>query len=248
MSVTATPEQQQALLVVQDIDTRLLQVQHRRRSLPERDALMALEVEMAQTRDLVIAAEVEVSDLQGEQRKADNDVEAVRSRRDRDQARLDSGSGTAKELEGLQHEIQSLARRQAELEDIELEIMERLEGASASLTQLREKAERLAADRHEVQARLDAADAALQGEAEQLAAQRATAVAGVPADLLALYDKIRADRGGVGAAALHRGQCQGCRIALNATEISRIREAAPDTVLRCEECRAILVRTPESGL
>lgn len=248
MSVTATSEQQLALLAVQDIDTRLLQVQHRQRSLPERDALKALDVEIAETRDLVIAAEVEVSDLQGEQRKADNDVEVVRTRRDRDQARLDSGSGTAKELEGLQHEVQSLAKRQAELEDVELEIMERLEGATAALTALREKAGRLSAERDQVQAQLAAADADLESQAEALAAQRATAAAAVPSALLSLYDKIRADRGGVGAAALHRGQCQACRIALNAADISRIRDADADVVLRCEECRAILVRTPESGL
>lgn len=248
MSITATPDQQQALLVVQDLDTRAMQVQHRERSLPEREALLSLDAQIADNRDLMVAAQAQVSDLRGEQLKAENDVDAVRSRRKRDQDRLDVGTGSAKELESLQHEVASLARRQSELEDIELEIMERLEAASASVAELQQQAEQLAAERQRLQEQVSSAETELRAQASTLASERVAAAAAVPADLLALYDKIRSDRGGIGAAALHRGQCQGCHIALNATEIGRIREAAPDAVLRCEECRAILVRTAESGL
>ncbi len=71
--------------------------------------------------------------------------------------------------------------------------------------------------------------------------------AGLPADLVTLYEKIRVSSG-TGAAPLHQGRCEGCRIELTPTDLQRIRSAAPDEVLRCEECRRILVRVPESGL
>ena len=81
-----------------------------------------------------------------------------------------------------------------------------------------------------------------------MGSERARVLPDIPADLLALYDKLRADHNGVGAAALHQRRCEGCRMELTPTDIGRIRDAAPDEVLRCEECRRILVRTPESGL
>jgi predicted nucleic acid-binding Zn-ribbon protein len=98
-----------------------------------------------------------------------------------------------------------------------------------------------------VQAR-DAALSMLAEEEATATADRAAAAAGVSADLLALYDKLRADNGGIGAAQLHRGRCEGCRIELTPVDIGRIRDAAQEEVLRCEECRRILIRTAESGL
>ena len=79
-------------------------------------------------------------------------------------------------------------------------------------------------------------------------AERSALAEGIPADLLGLYDRIRGDHGGVGAARLHRGRCEGCHMDLPPNEIEALREAAADAVLRCEECRRILVRTAESGL
>ena len=76
----------------------------------------------------------------------------------------------------------------------------------------------------------------------------AFAARGDIAELVALYEKIRARENGVGAAALHQRRCPGCRLELTASDVSRLRDAAPDEVLRCEQCQRILVRTPESGL
>src|SRR5207245_1584512 len=96
--------------------------------------------------------------------------------------------------------------------------------------------------------RRDATFAELDAEAEKAAQQRAELGAGIPAELLALYEKIRAASAGVGAAALHRGRCEGCHLQLNTTDLNRLRDAPADEVVRCEECRRVLVRTAESGL
>lgn len=197
--------------------------------------------------DDITQAAVEVSDLEAEQRKADADVDLVRQRAEKDRGLLET-INDAKQLSNLQHELESLARRQAELEDVELEVMERLEAAQKSHAALGAQRERLAAELVQASAALEAALADLAAEEKTALAERESAAQRVPADLLALYDKLRADNGGIGAAALHRGRCEGCRIELTPVDLGRIREAPPTEVIRCEECRRILVRTEESGL
>lgn len=237
------------LLDVQAVDQRLDQLAHRRKTLPEAAELETLAAEHSRLRDAEVVAGTAVTDLEREQKRADGEVEQVRARKDRDQKRLDAGQvSSAKELESLQSEIGSLNRRQGVLEDAEIEIMERLEEAQNVAASLAADRESVAKKAQEVQAARDAAWGQIDADATAGRAERETLVAGIPADLLALYEKIRADRGGIGAAALRQGRCEGCRIQLDAAERNRIHGLPPDTVIRHEECRRILIRTPESGL
>ena len=186
--------------------------------------------------------------MQREVAKAESDVQLVRDRSARDQARLDAGTGTAKDLQAIQHELQSLARRQSELEDVELEVMERAEDAESAATQLTAERETLTTQIDEATAERDRALRELDAEAATVAAPRPDIVAGVGEDLVALYEKIRAHSGGLGAAPLRQRRCGGCQLELNNVEVNRIKAAPADEVLRCEECRRILIRTAESGL
>lgn len=196
----------------------------------------------------LVRARTAHGDVQREVAKAEADVQLVRDRAARDQARLDSGQGTAKDLQALQHEVASLARRQGELEDVELEVMERAEALEARVRELEAARAELTVKVDALEAARDKALADLDAEAAQVTANRANVVPGVGEDLVALYEKIRANSGGVGAAALHQRRCEGCRLELNQVDINRIAAAADDEVLRCEECRRILVRTSESGI
>ncbi len=173
----------------------------------------------------------------------------MRERSRRDQELLDSGRiDDPKQLQNLQHELGSLARRQSDLEDVELEVMERVEGAQAAVATLMAERDGLQVDRGPLLALVDDLRGQLADEEAEIRRQRDQIVGDIPSDLLALYEKIRADQGGVGAAHLHRGQCGGCRLQLPPQELERLRTAAPTEVIRCEECRRILVRTEESGL
>jgi uncharacterized protein len=134
------------------------------------------------------------------------------------------------------------------LEDAELEVMERLETAQARVAQVTAEQERLSAQLADVTAQRDRLLAEVDAESDSERTARENAAAGLPADLLALYEKVREAAGGVGAARLSQRRCEGCRLELNTTDLNRIRDAAPETVIRCEECRRILVRTPDSGL
>ncbi|WP_078531264.1 zinc ribbon domain-containing protein [Streptomyces sp. PsTaAH-124] len=247
--MNAAPADQIRLLDVQALDVRLQQLAHRRRSLPEHAEIDALGKDLTQLRDLLVAAQTEESDCAREQTKAEQDVDQVRTRATRDQQRLDSGAVTSpKDLESLQREIASLAKRQGDLEDVVLEVMERRESAQERVAELTERVSSVQAKADDATARRDAAYEELDGEAASVTKEREVVAASVPADLLKLYDKLREQQGGIGAAKLYQRTCQGCRQELAITELSEIRGAAADTVVRCENCRRILVRTAESGL
>ncbi|RNL78928.1 hypothetical protein EFL95_07710 [Nocardioides marmorisolisilvae] len=194
-------------------------------------------------------ARILVTDLTEEQARADADVEQVKARRERDQGMIDAGSiSDPKALERMLGELESLARRISDLEDVEIDVMERLENAQAELehrSAALEKIDTEAAQLEETRAH-KATD--LQAELAQVAAERQESVQGMPEDLMTLYEKLRTSKGGVGAAALHRKECQGCRLTLNAADLAVIAAKPADDVVRCEECDRILVRTPESGL
>ncbi|MFJ8646438.1 zinc ribbon domain-containing protein [Streptomyces sp. NPDC093546] len=247
--MNAAPADQIRLLDVQALDTRLSQLAHKRESLPEHAEIESLTKDLTQLRDLLVAAQTEESDCAREQTKAEQDVDQVRQRAVRDQQRLDSGAVTSpKDLENLQKEIVSLAKRQADLEDVVLEVMERRESAQERVAELTERVGSVQGKVDDATARRDAALQELEGEATSVAKEREVVAASVPADLMKLYQKIREQQGGVGAARLYQRRCEGCHIELNITEVNEVRAAAPDTVLRCENCRRILVRTAESGV
>jgi len=153
-----------------------------------------------------------------------------------------------RELEQLQHEIATLGRRQSELEDIELEIMERLESAGKRVSQLRAEQAQTQEQRATAVARRDGIVAEIHAETSDSTTTRSALAGQIAPDLVTLYDKIRAQQAGIGAAQLLRRQCTGCRLELNNIDLARFRDAAPTDVLRCEECGRILVRTPESGI
>lgn len=217
--------------------------------MAEAAQLAELDARLVRVRDQIVAAEAILGDLQRDLARAEADVEQVRERSRRDNELLNSGSiGDPKQLQNLQHELGSLARRQSDLEDAELEVMERVEGAEAAVTTLMAERDALQADRGPLQQLVDDLNGGIAEEEAQVRQQRDQIAGTIPADLLNLYEKIRADHAGVGAAHLHRGQCEGCRLQLPPQELQRLRAADPNEVIRCEECRRILVRTEESGL
>jgi predicted nucleic acid-binding Zn-ribbon protein len=246
--VKASVEAQLRLLELADLDAELSRLDHRRRSLPELEEYRRIEARDTELRDELAALEAAESDLRREQAKAEADVDQVRSRVERDRTRLDAGQvSSPRELENLQSEIASLIRRQSDLEEIVLDVMERQETAELRNNTLTQEESALTRQRDEVAARRDVALGEISEQEEKAGSLRASVAADVPGDLLDLYGKLRAQHG-VGAAALRRGRCEGCHLSLNTVELAHLRAAPPDEVLRCEECRRILVRTPDSGL
>lgn len=247
--VTAPLTAQMALLKLQGIDTALDQLAYRRRTLPEAAHVAAVGAELAEKQAERVRARTLAADLGRAQRKADADVEQVRTRRARDQQRLDSGSASPKELESLSHEVETLARRQSDLEDVELEVMEQLEAATSQVEQFDRQIAELTEREQAARQQLADVTADLDGDRARQTALRGEAAAGIDGGLIELYEKIRAgaNSAGIAAASLKDGRCSGCRVDLAAQDLSRLRGLPTDAVVRCDECRRILVRVDLAG-
>lgn len=243
--MNASPADQRRLLDLADLDARIRQADQARRTPPQAARVQEL---LAQRQELSQELSTRLGvrdDLRTELGRIESDVAVVDARAARDAERLASVT-SPKDAQGLEHELESLAKRKSDLEDAELEIMERLEAADAAVAEQ----ESLIAATNDEGARLSAeakvvvADATARAEA---ATRDRSAVAGaLPADLVALYDRL-ATRS-AGAALLRRQTCEGCRMVLSGTDLQAIRAAAEDAVVTCPECECILVRTEESGL
>jgi predicted nucleic acid-binding Zn-ribbon protein len=247
--VKADPSAQVRLLDLQDLDSRADQLRHQRRTLPEHERLAQLVDSRARIEGQAQDARIAVDDLTAEQAKVDGDVEQVKARRERDQQRIDQGLvSNPKDIQRMQQEMVSLERRITSLEDDEIEVMERLEEAQVALDKLTGELTGVVAQIAEVTTARDARLAEIEQSLGELDGRRGPVAAELPGDLLALYDRLRETKNGVGAALLRERRCGGCMLDLDNAELAAIRSAAPDDVIRCEECSRILVRTSESGL
>ena len=238
----AKREVQERLLALQQLDSDLIQIQHKTKTLPIAKQFEAVSKELSGKRDLLVAAKTERDDIKHELTRSEVDVEQVVTRIEKDEKRLSLGQGSPKELEQLQHELGSLAKRRAELEEVELEIMVRIEGIDSRIKDLEIQCNALESKLSELKIRKDDEISSLESAAKNTANARAELAPLIDQELLALYEKIRTSGDGVGAAKLAGNQCLGCHLTMNAAELTRIKALPNDELVRCEECRRILIR------
>lgn len=238
----STKAAQERLLALQSLDSSLMQLGHRLKNLPVIKLLDEKVIAHATARDLCIAAETEKNDIKHELSRSEVDVEQVVSRIERDQKRLEAGQGTPKELEQLQHELVSLEKRRSELEEVELEVMMRIDGLDSRINALASERDALEKEIASLRVEKEQAISEIESMMKKTEQDRSELASSVEPELLALYEKVRGSADGIGAARLHNGQCEGCHLALNAAEVTRLKALPDDEVVRCEECRRILIR------
>ncbi|GAA2023005.1 C4-type zinc ribbon domain-containing protein [Agromyces tropicus] len=243
----ASPADQEQLLRLQAIDTRLQQIAHRLRSLPQTAELAALGERDTAVRGRRAEAIGTLEDARTELGRIESDVEVVEKRIARDGDRL-THTSSLKDVQALEAELVSLRKRLSDLEDAELVVMEKVEEAEGRVAEIdRERAE-LAESVASVEAARDEAAGGLGTEREQAERDRGAIAAAVPGELLGFYEDRRVRGGGIGAALLRQRTCGGCTITLTGSDLDAVRRAADDEVVQCPECDRILVRTAESGL
>ncbi|WP_297412027.1 hypothetical protein [Naasia sp.] len=246
MTVRAVPEDQARLLDLQALDTRNQQIAHAKRTLPQQAELATIASSVETLRRRIAGETGALEDLRTELRRVESDVAVVQTRMARDSARMQASS-SAKDVTGLEHEIASLTRRQSDLEDMQLGIMERVEEQEAAVARIEAERSGLAERAATLRAEMDARVAALDAEAAELVVTREALVRSLPDDLVALYERQRS-RYGIGAALLRRGVSGGSNVALTGSDLAAVRAAAPDEVVLDPESGCILVRTEESGI
>ncbi|MEV2224695.1 C4-type zinc ribbon domain-containing protein [Nocardia vinacea] len=241
------PPVQAKLLQLAAVDAELTRIAHRRTVLPEQQEVARLEGERNAHKDAAVAVEIMLDDLDRDIRKLEGEVDAVRKREERDRGMLTAGSVGAKQLSEIQHELGSLERRRSVLEDELLEVMERREASASDHDHAGARLSKTEQELADAQRLRDEALADLDVAQGRCDSDRKDLVELFPDELLSIYDRQRTQHG-VGAALLQARRCGACRIELDRGEIARIAKTAPDVIMRCPECGAILVRTKESGL
>lgn len=246
MALKASQSEQALLLELQTFDTKLAQISHRAKSLAQHSALQKLAAERAGIAATLSEQSGVLEDAQTELGRIESDVAVVEARIKRDDARLQVTS-SVKDVQALEQELTALRKRQGDLEEIELTVMERVEEQSATVALTQGKFDAVQTQITETESERDAELVVIETERVNAAANRAAVAEKIPAELLALYEKLRA-RYGQGVSFLRGGVSSASGVRLNEIDMVAIRQAAPDDVLLCPDSNVILVRTAESGL
>jgi predicted nucleic acid-binding Zn-ribbon protein len=238
----ASVEQQNQILQLQFIDSEIMQANTKLKSLPEVEQLLHIDKRIVAAMEELAVVKAEADQIKLELRRSEVDVETVTDRIKKDEARLNAGTASPKELEQTQHEIETLKKRQIALEEIELEIMVRSEAVNERLQVLTTDLASLETLKSEINQRLTSATTEINLVILAKQKSRSDLLPSIEKALVDLYEKIRGSSNGVGAATLVGSKCNGCNLSINAVEMERIKGLAADELLRCEECRRILVR------
>ncbi|HEX6394327.1 MAG TPA: C4-type zinc ribbon domain-containing protein [Acidimicrobiales bacterium] len=232
----------QALLDLQAADTRVDQLDHRRRNLPERSALAGIETSIAEAEALLSEAAGRRDEVAAKQNEFEVELESTETRADSVNRRLYSGEVSAsRELQAMAADVDSLKERASQLEDSILEVLEELEPLDRQVVEIQARLSTLQAERQGAVGALSAAESVVDSELDAVAAEREQVVARVPDQLLRVYDQLRARLGGVAVARLAGNRCDGCHLTLPATELDRIRHLPPGEMVTCDQCGRILV-------
>jgi predicted nucleic acid-binding Zn-ribbon protein len=233
----------EALLALQEIDTALDQVRHRRQHLPARAELLAVTKERAAL-DSRARSVVEARDeVARRQRRLEDELSSTEQRSKEVTTRLYGGVVTAsRELQALAADLEQLKARASDLEDGILAVLDEREPLDQAVSAV--DASGAALDQREAAATVEVAEGerAADAEAASLSAQREEAAAGVSGELLAVYDRLRPRLGGQAVARLVGTHCGGCHLEMPATEIDHLRHMPAEEIAYCDQCGRILVR------
>lgn len=242
----APPGEQVRLLTLQALDSKLNQLQRQAAVVRANPEIAALDRRVSGADSELVTAGTELADLERELTRSEDDVQSVVSRLERDQQRLASGTGSPKDLTALQHEVESLTRRRSTLEDIELDLMERVESARDTVRQIQQRTEEVRSQLVSLEAQRDGELGTIDAEVAVIELERSQLAATFDAGLLSLYEKTLVRRG-VGAARLFHGRSEGSGMELSPGDRADISRAAEDDIVFCPDSGCILVRSQDWG-
>jgi uncharacterized protein len=242
--IPATPAEQRSLLALQQVDTAIRQLEHRRSNLPEQqaldenaDTLKRVATEYAEAKDELEKREIA-------QRRYEQEIATVDSRRKSEEGRMYGGQITSdRELEALRNELSTLRARKNDLEDTLLETMERVEELTALVATLEERHNELTSSVADLTTARDEAAKEIDEELAQLRTKRGHASEGIDEELLEHYDTVRARNRGLGVSQLNKRTCTGCNLDLTVIELEEVRETAKRGMPHCPQCDRLLVIT-----
>lgn len=242
----AAPEEQLRLLDLQALDSTLNKLTRQAAAARGNPELGVVAARVSEVDGELVRATTELGDLQRELTRAEDEVQSVVNRLERDEKRLNSGTGTSKDLTALQHEVESLTKRRSDLEDVELDVMERVEAARTAQAEVQGRTDAVRAELRALEEARDIKLADIELQRVDVQARRNELASTFDSGLLAIYERILAKRG-VGAARLFHGKSEGSGMQLSPGDLADISGAAPDDVVLCPDSGCILVRSGDWG-
>jgi hypothetical protein len=236
----ASPELE-TLLEVQEHDTVLDQLRHRKATIPERAQLAELEARADGLRGQIAEASAARDEVVKQQEGLEADLAAAEKRMKEIEQRLFSPTAGVRDMEAMNDELASLKRRRSSLEDQVLEALEAREPLDAVCEGLEAELAKLDSERDALGDVIAEAELVIEAELEVEQAKRDAAAAGLSEGLVQQYERLRTRLGGIGAARLVGTSCSGCHLTLPATEIDRIKKSRPDALITCDQCGRILI-------
>lgn len=232
----------ESLLVLQEHDTALDKLAHRRESLPERAALADRMAEGAHLYSGLVELRGRRDEVVVSEKRVDDEMRSVTEKEREVEGRLYSGSTSSpRELQAMQADLDQIRKHRSSIEDRELGIMDEHESLDAAVAETEQNLASIAAEVRQLEAAIADAEATIDAEIAAVAEQRGMAAKTVPVGLVDAYERRRVQNRGVGAARLVGDTCQGCRLSIPATEVDRMRRAVGDGPYYCDNCGAILV-------
>jgi predicted nucleic acid-binding Zn-ribbon protein len=230
------------LLVVQDYDTTITQLQHRRDALPETSGWRGVETQLAALDAERDDATARRNVLGATQKDLEAQIAVITERRTGIEKRMYAATGSStRDLQAMNEEVKHLTDRRAELEELELLSMLDQDPIDAELNALDERAAPLREQADELAAEVRRQQQEIDGELATATAARAAAAVLLPTALSDRYETLRARLKGTGAARLIKNRCDGCHLELSSGEVERIRGLPHDEIATCEQCGRILV-------
>jgi predicted nucleic acid-binding Zn-ribbon protein len=217
-------------------------LRHRRETLPERDAMLAVEADLTVLEREATALRTQRDEVRRDEQKLDDEVTSIDEKANEVERRLYSGEiSSPRELQAMQADVEQLRKHQRLLEDRELELMERRDRLDSQLGGLEERARELQSRERELRAALADAEGMIDREVETEQGARSELASLFTDTLLDEYERRRAHNRGSGAARLVGNSCQGCHLSIPSVEAERIRRSPPGTLATCDNCGCILV-------
>jgi predicted nucleic acid-binding Zn-ribbon protein len=238
--VKANLQDQKRLLELVDLDLSLVRNAGDRSKLLSATAISEASEKALALSDRLIDARNRVGDLDLELKRSEKDLELVENRIAKDNQRLSSTS-SAKDAQGIEHELTTLAKRKSELEDAELGIMEVLETVRAELSQAENAKSAAEQELAALRSALDTNTSAIDSARAELSSKRSALVGLIEPELAAAYQR-KADRN-VAVGKLVGRECGACRLSITATNLEEILALPADEIAECPNCQAYLVRS-----
>jgi len=236
-------ESLQDLLAVQMIDTRIDQLRHQKKTLPERQEVIDQTAALANASANTEECASRLKALRRNQKEAEDHASILEDKATEVNGLLYEGSVTShKELEALQQEHQQLKQNQSQFEDQALEFMELAEPVEEELELLQAGVVAISERIEDLEAQITVTVAEIEVQLDLQAADRQQATVGIASELLSLYEGLRSQLGGIAVARLSGARCEGCHLEIPSAELDSIRKAPVGQPVTCPECTRLLVR------